>query len=148
MQAVLRSEDDLPDLETATEENTENTNPVILHLADQVDKLAQQVVLLQQQRQQPWVPTNQPPMNFNNGWQYAPYAPYGQPAGQGITYSPPMMQQGPPRTPKWKFLGRYCWSCGACDHWGNKCQFKKPGHINKATFKDKKGGSTENCRST
>ena len=104
IQAVLQTEDDLPDFAAAPEYNTKNTNPVILHLADQVNKLAQQVVLLQQQRQQPWVPTNQPPMGFN-GWQHAPYAPYDQPAGQGVPYAPPMMQQVPPQKPKWKFLG-------------------------------------------
>ena len=46
IQAVLQTEDDLPDFAAAPEYNTKNTNPVILHLADQVNKLAQQVVLL------------------------------------------------------------------------------------------------------
>ena len=52
----------------------------------------------------------------------------------------------PPKPTRWKFYGRYCHSCGACDHWGNKCLWKKPGHQNKATFKDKKGGCTDNCK--
>ena len=145
MQAVLAQEDvDLPNLTEHPEEDKENTNPVILHLADKVDQLSQQLVLLQQQKQQSFMPPNQPPFGFH-GWQQVPYPQYCLPTGQAQPSVPPMM---PPTQPKkkWKFFGRYCWSCGACDHWGNKCQNKKPGHINKATFRDKKGGSTENCR--
>ena len=44
-----------------------------------------------------------------------------------------------------KFYNRYCWSCGGCDHWGRKCPNKKQGHLDNASFKNKNGGSTENC---
>ena len=42
---------------------------------------------------------------------------------------------------KWK---RYCWSRDCCDHWGRNCPNRKQGHQIDATFKDRKGGSTEN----
>ena len=38
---------------------------------------------------------------------------------------------------------RYCWSCGCCDHWGRQCPRKKRGHQDDATFKDRKGGSSQ-----
>ena len=94
-QATLQAEDDLPNLTTAPGDDTENTNPVILHVADQVNKLAQQLVLLQQHKQQTWMPTNQPPMGFH-GWQQVPYTRYCQPTGQVPPSAPPMMQQAPP----------------------------------------------------
>ena len=43
---------------------------------------------------------------------------------------------------------KYCWSHGACAHWGSECTNKKPGHIDDATFTDRKGGSTAYVRNT
>ena len=43
---------------------------------------------------------------------------------------------------------RYCWTHGACAHTGKHCRYKADGHLDEATFKDKKGGSTKNCRSS
>ena len=43
---------------------------------------------------------------------------------------------------------KYCWSHGACAHWGHKCTNKKSGHIDDATFQDRKGGSTAYVRNT
>ena len=49
-----------------------------------------------------------------------------------------------PRTGQpWK---RYCWSCGCCTHWSRNCPAKKKGHQDNATFKDRMGGSNENCK--
>ena len=39
----------------------------------------------------------------------------------------------------------YCWSHGACNHTSDVCKFKRAGHQNDATFKDRKGGSTNRC---
>ena len=39
----------------------------------------------------------------------------------------------------------YCHSCGCCDHWEKFCPNKKPGHIDSANFKDRKGGSNKGC---
>ena len=39
----------------------------------------------------------------------------------------------------------YCWSHGACAHPGSQCNFKKPGHKDKATIDNKMGGSTYYC---
>ena len=41
---------------------------------------------------------------------------------------------------------RYCWSCGCVPHFGRNCPNKKAGHKDDANFRDRKGGSDENCR--
>ena len=46
---------------------------------------------------------------------------------------------------RFNFYNRYCWSCGGCDHWGRNCNNKKQGHIDTATFRNKQGGSVDNC---
>ena len=38
---------------------------------------------------------------------------------------------------------RYCWTHGCCAHWSRQCPAKKRGHQDDATFKDRKGGSTQ-----
>ena len=48
-----------------------------------------------------------------------------------------------PRTGK--EFKRYCFSCGCCLHWGKNCPQKKSGHKDDATFKDRMGGSNDNC---
>ena len=55
----------------------------------------------------------------------------------------PRRQRNPGK--RFKFYNRYCWSCGGCDHWGRNCHSKKDGHVDLATFKNKQGGSTDNC---
>ena len=48
-----------------------------------------------------------------------------------------------PKTGKpWK---KYCWSCGCCTHWSKTCPNKKRGHKDEATFRNRIGGSSENC---
>ena len=41
---------------------------------------------------------------------------------------------------------KYCWSCGAFNHHSKDCKFKKEGHQDSATFRDRMGGSTEFCQ--
>ena len=48
-----------------------------------------------------------------------------------------------PRTGK--EFKRYCFSCGCCLHWENNSPTKKSGHKDDATFKNRMGGSNENC---
>ena len=43
---------------------------------------------------------------------------------------------------------KYCWSHGACAHSGFECTNKKPGHVDDATFTDRKGGSIAYVRNT
>ena len=48
-----------------------------------------------------------------------------------------------PKTGKpWR---RYCWTHGCCTHSSRNCPNKAPGHKNNATFKNRQGGSNENC---
>ena len=48
-----------------------------------------------------------------------------------------------PKTGKpWR---RYCWTHGCCTHWGRLCPQKKAGHKDDATFRNRMGGSNENC---
>ena len=44
-------------------------------------------------------------------------------------------------------ISKYCWTHGACSHWGKDCRNKKPGHSDDATFNDRKGDSTAYIRS-
>lgn len=37
----------------------------------------------------------------------------------------------------WK---RYFWTCGCCDHHGRTCENKAEGHMDDATFRDRKKG--------
>ena len=46
---------------------------------------------------------------------------------------------------RWRTLGKYCHSCGNCDHWSAQCKWPSIGHNNQATWFDKKGGSLDNC---
>ena len=39
---------------------------------------------------------------------------------------------------------KYCWTHGACNHWGNDCRTPAEGHDSSATFQDRKGGSNKN----
>ena len=41
---------------------------------------------------------------------------------------PKRIQWSTPKPRRWKFLGRYCHLCGNCDHWRNRCSWKKQGH--------------------
>ena len=47
-----------------------------------------------------------------------------------------------------KYVGtrRYCWTYGACDHWGRSCRHKAQGHIDEADFIDTKGGNIRGVR--
>ena len=48
-----------------------------------------------------------------------------------------------PKTGKpWR---RYCWTHGCCPHSSKNCPNKAPGHKDNATFKNRQGGSNENC---
>ena len=42
----------------------------------------------------------------------------------------------------WK---HYCWSCGCCPHWSKNCSLKNKVHKDEASFKNRMGGSNENC---
>ena len=55
-QSVLQADDQTEESTPPLEAGTYNRNPVIFHLANQMDKLSQQMVLLQQQKQQQWNP--------------------------------------------------------------------------------------------
>ena len=58
-----------------------------------------------------------------------------------------MQNQGNQNNQNNQTRNRYCWTHGACSHTSKHCRYKADGHIDDASFKDKKGGSTRNCRS-
>jgi hypothetical protein len=45
-----------------------------------------------------------------------------------------------------RFTHLYCWSHGACGHKGRDCRWKKEGHKDEASFKNKMGGSMRYCQ--
>ena len=42
--------------------------------------------------------------------------------------------------------GKYCWSCGGCNHFGKDCTKKKPGHKDEAKFNNIMEGCTTNVK--
>ena len=116
-------------------EGPKPTVEILFALTVKIDTFGQALATLQQKT--PIMPQPQNPYcNFipqhPGPYGYAPYPPPPPP--------PRMTSIGTtPRKPaRWKFFGQYCHSCGACDHWGSKCLWENSGHINKATFKDRK----------
>ena len=85
-----------------------------------------------------------PPMMGQYPMMMAP--PYMPNNGQ-YNYNHNNNKGGKRRNPgkKFDFYNRYCWSCGGCDHWGRKCAHKKQGHKDNASFRNKQGGSVDNC---
>ena len=83
------------------------------------------------------------PMMMAQGFQNQ--TPHGQDG-----FKPKNSGYGRKRNPgkNFSFYNRYCWSCGGCDHWGRKFSVKKSGHVDNASFKNKQGGSVENCFNT
>ena len=45
-----------------------------------------------------------------------------------------------------QFTDKYCWTHGACGHFGKNCRGKAPGHKDEATFENKMGGSKALCK--
>ena len=52
--------------------------------------------------------------------------------------TPRQRQWTTPKPQRWQFMGRYFHSCGNCDHWSNRCMWRKRGHNIEATWLDKK----------
>ena len=97
---------------------------------------------VQQQPFQPWQANQShntpqyPPMNFHPSFfpQYNPnFNPYSSNNNRRYTNNR-------------NRNGRYCWTHGACDHWGRNCRNKANGHKDEATFQNMMGGNTRNVR--
>ena len=52
---------------------------------------------------------------------------------------------GQPSTPLPAWINKYCWTHGCCNHHGNTCRDKAPGHNDNATKAIKLGGSEWGC---
>ena len=108
------------------------TEEILLALTQKIDTLGQALATIQQK-----VPVAPP--------QHNPYCSFilQHPPSFGYTIYPvppqslPLQPTGgtPPKPLRWKFYGQYYHSCGACDHWGSKCLWEKPGRYNKVMFK-------------
>lgn len=124
-------------------ENLESINAIITkekeEIKKQLDELKEQMKAISQQRY--------PFQNYQNHQNIQAHTPppyYG-------TYNAPPWQRGNNRrrnNSNYKYVGngRYCWTHGACDHWGRYCKSKADGHIDEATFRDTKGGSMRGVR--
>ena len=77
MQSMLQTDEQLDDAPPPLEETAGEQNPTILHLANQMDQLSKQMILLQQQKQPQWNPPVPPQMPMNcHTWQQQPFQPY------------------------------------------------------------------------
>ena len=135
-------------------ENIESLNAIISKQKDemkqQMDDFKKQMSELKQQQH----PTQQPftPWNMN---QLHNASPYGHP-----TFHPAFFQPFHPNYNNNSSYnnrrfnnnnnrnrnGRYCWTHGACDHWGRNCRNKANGHRDEASFQNLMGGNTKNVR--
>ena len=137
--------------ENKPNEDNQNKN-LILALTQEVQNLGKALAVLQQNQTKPngYNPNNNfiPYQNQNRNQFFQqlqisePTNPFNHNQHQQQTDN---MQFCTPKPQRWKNLLRYCHSCGACDHWSSKCLWKKPGHKNSASWRNKKGGCLDLC---
>ena len=130
-------------------ENEEKLNAVMKEkdeMKKQFDELKKQMDELKRQplqQIQPWNNVNN--QQYPTGYYQnpSPFIPYNQNANQNN-----YQRNNRRRNAKYKYVGtgRYCWTHGACDHWGRHCRNKAQGHIDDANFKDTKGGNMNGVR--
>ncbi len=104
-----------------TDTASPHAEDLLLALTQKIDTLGHALATLQQR--------GYPPPNQGAPW----LSGQAMPTSYGNTQYPPPVQpatfqqgtQASSKPSRWKFSGRYCWSCGGCDHWGSKCQWKK-----------------------
>ena len=133
-------------------ENIESLNAII---SKQKDELKQQMddfkahindlKLQQQPKAQPFAPWN---MNqYHNMQPYGPtpfhptfMSPFQHPYNNNNNFNNRRFTNNRNKN------GRYCWTHGACDHWGRNCRNKANGHRDDASFQNLMGGNTKNVR--
>jgi hypothetical protein len=74
--------------------------------------------------------------------------PHAQQPGHGGCVGPGRGGRGGGRGATQPFVccfNMYCWTHGACAHFGNSCRNKADGHQDTATFQNKMSGSTASC---
>ena len=100
-------------------DNQRPTDELLLALTQPMDAFGQALATIQQN-----VPPVLTPQNPYCTFIPQQVPPYGYPQYPSNTQAPVTTQPSgpsPPKPARWKIFGRYCHSCGACDHWGNKC---------------------------
>ena len=138
--------------EEAEKENVESINAIITKEKDdikkQFDELKKQMETIKKQALQPLQPFQQlQPWQYNQTFQQPPppmYNPYQQNNRQ--RYNNNNRRRNNYNNNRYQGNGRYCWTHGACDHWGRNCRNKANGHVDDATFADTKGGSMNRVR--
>lgn len=143
----------MTDAEKENKPNEANTNEtLILALTQEVQNMGRALAAIQQNqhRQNGYNPnTNFVPYHNQNNNQYRQHLQNTNPTNNTNQNQRQNqidnMQFCVPKPQRWKNLLRYCHSCGACDHWSSKCLWKKPGHKNSASWRNKKGGCLDLC---
>lgn len=138
--------------EEAEKENVESINAIITKEKDEIkkqfDELKKQMEAIKKQTLQPLQPFQQlQPWQYNQNFQQPPppmYNTYQQNNRQ--RYNNNNRRRNNYNNNRYQGNGRYCWTHGACDHWGRNCRNKANGHVDDATFADTKGGSMNRVR--
>jgi len=119
----------------------EQMNATITQLKNEKENLQNNTMMQQMPFMHPMMQQYQQPLPFQNSTNMYNNANNGN-YGTGILTGGRKKRNPGKNFP---FYNRYCWTCGGCDHWGRKCTIKKAGHQDGASFKNKNGGSVENC---
>ena len=128
-------------------ENLESINAIINKekedIKKQFDDLKKQMESMKTQNMQPFQPWPQ-----NHSFPMPPYPQYNPyNAFQQNRYRNNNNHNNNRRNNnRYNKNGRYCWTHGACDHWGRNCRNKANGHIDEATFNDYRGGCMNRVR--
>ena len=142
---ISRDEDEK---ENANKENEEAINAVTKENNDlkkeleNIKKQMEQFKVQYQQPLQPWPNQNQ---CFNT---YQPPPPFHYTSHNNNNNSNSRRNNNRRRNNNYKYVGngRYCWTHGACDHWGRNCRNKAQGHRDEANFNNTMGGNMNNVR--
>ena len=116
-------------------------------LQKQVDDLKKHVEALTKNSQQPFQPWAQPQYGYQNFPPPPQYNPYIRNNRNNINYNG-RNRNNRNRRNNYKYVGtgRYCWTHGACDHWGKYCNNKAQGHVDSADFRNTQGGNMNGVR--
>ena len=113
-------------------------------LKQQLDTMKEQLanVMKMQQQQQPFNAWPQNQQNFQQPQFHPMFNPY-QMQNQRRNNNNKRRNKN---NYKYVGTGRYCWTHGACDHWGRNCRNKAEGHVDEADFNNTRGGCMKGVR--
>ena len=106
-----------------------------------MEKKMNDMMMMPMQPQLMWGNGSLPMMQSHNQQPMMSYMPNNNAFNSNMAYG---SNQG--RRNQRNRNNRYCWTHGACNHWGRNCHNKAPNHKDEATFRNTMGGNTNGVR--